>query len=268
MGRSRKTLKVKRVQLRLSDRDLEILERYSVDQINDLMHTALNTITPGSGLGMPVTSILRPKSVCTETIARIGYANGLIGVFFPEKMEEFRQIIKIRCGYSWEGWRWERKVGEKNAGDRMAEVAYRLLEAGFIVQVEWSEVAAKIANNSYIPEALHLVKVFASGAYKDWFTFSYPRDEDQWYQKIMRLTAAKYEDGHLRIPPEHFAEVEDFAEHNGFHFTESARSVLEKWRQIRDVQQLIELKPRSKSGKTKKATMAQLDGIPEGLLDD
>jgi hypothetical protein len=268
MGRKPSLLVCRRVQVRLNSSDAEIFDRYNAAQLSEIMSVALRTVTPGSKLGVSVNSILRPKDVWTETIARIGCSGNNIEIFFPEKLDEFKSVVKNKCGFVWDVWRWVRNTPEKHVCDHMAEVAYRLLEAGFVVQIQHSEVVKKVVSVSYIPEPLHLVKAFTRGQYEGWFTFDYPKGED-WYTEIMKLTAARYDSGVIAVPPEHYAEVEDFAEVNGFQFSVAALKVAEEWRQIRDVQQLIELKPRSKTGKNKRRSLPESSAeIPEGLLDD
>lgn len=267
MGRKKKEKVCRRVQVRLSESEAEIFDSYNSDQISSVLGIALKSISPESKLGEVITSVLRPREPITETIARISWRDSYVRVFFPEKLEVFRQAVKNQCGYVWDSGMWSRKATEKTASDRMAEVAFRLLDAGFIVQVEYSEVAKKIAAGSFVAEALHLVKVVGSGVYKEWFTFSFPRGEE-WYDEIMSLTAARYDSGMIVVPPEHYAELEDFAEQNEFKFSESAFKNIQKWKQIRDVQQLIDIKS-VQSGKKKKKTLPiNQQDVPESLIDD
>ena len=107
---------------------------------------------------------------------------------------------------------------------------------------------------------------YVSDPYNGWFTFEYPKGED-WYSEIMKLTAAKYTDGLIVVPPEQFAEVEDFAEINDFELTERAVEIAAKAREV--AESAIIFEPRRKTKKTKKKeSNADSNPIPAHLRDD
>lgn len=266
MPRKPKTLEKRRIQIRLPDRQLEIFDAYTPDELSQIVSIALDTIHPNHGKTIIPPVVIRPKNLLTETIARISVGKNLISIFLPEKVEEFRLLVKS-MGYEWTRQAWERSAEESVIVDRAAEIGYRTLLEGIPVQVDCEEVRRKIILGKFQVEPQYMIRVIVKGAYSNWFTFSYPRGEE-WYSKIMRITVAKYVDGLICVPSEHFTEVEDFAETEGFVFSESARKLLEKSKTDRVSAQVIDVKPIKQRNKKKSKPKNAGNKIPDHLKDD
>lgn len=268
MGRSRKTQLVKRVQLRLSSEVADVCDRLSSDELSEIIEKAIQAgIRPGKSLGAVVQVVIRPERIRSRTIARIMATDeGLIQIQFPEKRDDFRNVV-YPLGYTWNEWCWQRKVSADVACDRVAEVAHNLLLKGFVVQVDHSEIRDRAITGLYEPEAFRMVKVTNSGVYKDWFVFEYPRSDD-FYEDLMNLTGAKYVDKRVKVPQEHFAEVEDFAGENEFQFSTKAREVLENTKAMWESALLVLPKQKKRNKQKSKTFDTGEVVIPDALKDD
>lgn len=81
------------------------------------------------------TVVIRPATVKTETVARVVIKDNTLNVIFPEKRDDFKAVIKDKCGFRWNGECWQRHIAALNGSiaDRTAEVGHQLLAAGFCV---------------------------------------------------------------------------------------------------------------------------------------
>lgn len=268
MARPTKNAAKKRVQLRLAPDVLAVCDRLSSEELSELVEAAIRAgMRPGKQLGATVQAVMRPEKIRTRTIARIMTTEaGLIQILFPEKRDDFRDVV-YSLGYTWNEWCWQRQVQAKVVCDRVAEVAHNLILKGFVVQVDHTEIRDRAVTGQYEPEAFRLVKVDVKGVYKDWFVFEYPRADD-FYDDLMSLTGAKYADKRVKVPPEHFAEVEDFAEQNGFQFSPTARAALEQARSLWESALLVLPAKKQRKAKAKTPVNSTEVIIPDALKDN
>lgn len=265
MPRSKNKLIPRRVLLRLEPRHAELFDCYTTEQISQLMARALDTITPDFVPGIVAPLILKPKQLSTVTIARVSVHGLIIRVLFPEKLEGFRSVVKL-LRYEWDRPFWMRRFKQEHViCDRAAELCYRILEIGIPVQIDYTGVRDKVVSGKFQIEPMRLIKVVTTGAYEGWFSFNWPKGED-YYPKAMSITAARYSDGRVIAPPEHFVEVEDFAETEGFSFSESARIALQESKKQQEIELLIDVRPIKKRHSKKKRRASA--GIPDHLKDD
>jgi len=270
MGRNPKSKGLKRVQLRLDSSTLEVCDRLTSDELSQIVEVAIkNGIRSNKPLGSQIQAIIRPEKLITKTITRItvtGATQHTVQIMFAEKREDFRALMH-QFLYKWSDPFWSRSFDQRESCDRVSEIAHNLLLNGFAVQTDHSEIRDRAVTGQYEPESFRLIKLGAIKPYDGWFVFEYPRADD-FYSKLMRLTGAKYADGRVRFVPEHFAEVEDFAEQNGFQFSAKARNALEDARSLWESALLV--LPAKKKDKKKAAN--PLDNveveIPDALKDD
>jgi hypothetical protein len=265
MPRPKSVLIPSRIVLRLNERDTEILKGYTIAQVSEIMSKALSTIAPGVDHGINAPSVLRPIKLSTNTIARVYIKKMTIRVFLPEKVESFR-LLANKMLYTWDVPFWERTFkSECIVCDRAAELCYRILELGIPVQIDYTGVRDKVVSGKFQIEPTKLIQVIASGLYEGWFKITWRREEDC-YSKAISLTAAKYVDKAVIVPPEHFLEIEDFAEEEGFDFSESAVIAIEESKKKREIERLIDVYPIDKRH-TKKRRKSSAE-IPDHLKDD
>lgn len=257
----------RRVLLRLEPRHAEVFDCYTTEQLSLIMAKALDTITPDAVPGVVAPSVIKPKLLSTATIARVSVSvDGLtVRVLFPEKSENFRLVVRS-LRYEWNSPFWMRQFKQEALiCDRAAELCYRILELGIPVQIDYTGVRDKVVSGKFQTEPMHLIEVVTTGVYKGWFSFSWPKGED-YYTKAMSITAARYSDGRVIAPPEHFIEVEDFAETEGFSFSDFARTALEESRKQQEIELLIDVRPIAKRHKKRARNTAE--SVPDHLKDD
>jgi hypothetical protein len=178
---------------------------------------------------------IRPESPITETVAEIRIDDGSVEIRFPEKRDDFWQIVKKGLGYTWQDGRWRRRIGihTGTALDRGAEAGNRLLRAGFVVRCFNDSARAMMIDASFVPECNRWVMAKVKGEYAGWFTISWPRPDDL-YDDARRLPGSRYCKPEVVVPAEHFDEVLDFAEVNGFQLSPGARELVDRARAARD----------------------------------
>lgn len=268
MGRKPSKKQIKRVQLRLSKEVASVCDRMSSEEISKILEVAISSgIRPDKPLGATVQAVMRSKKIRTKTIARISTIDDcLIQIQFPEKRDDFRELV-YQYGYRWNEWCWQRKVKPNVLCDRVAEIANVLLLNKFVVQVDHSEIRDRAITEQFEPEPLRRVALSTLKGFEGWFAFQYPCGND-FYDELMTLTAAKYADKLVRVPPEHFAEVEDFAEQNEFSFTPTAREALENARSLWASALLVIPAKKKRSKKAANPVDDDLVEIPDALKDD
>jgi hypothetical protein len=251
--------------LRISEGNLELHHRYTPEERSEIYDRALTTIFPKVPTERIQPVLIRPPKTETNTICRVLIVDRHVRLFFPEKRDDFRDLVK-RLRYGWDGC-WERKFSESvDIVDRAAEIANELLLAGFCVQIENEAVKDRVIDRSFIPEAFKSIKRALAGLYKDCFVINWPKADDC-YAEAMKLTAARYADGSVYVPSEHFAEIEDFAEINEFVLSEAAIELAAEAKTARE--SAIIISPKRKTRKApKKNERSNSNAIPAHLRDD
>lgn len=263
-GRKRRAGVSRRVVLRISEANLELFDRYTDEERSNIFDRALTTIFPKVPTEKIQPVLIRPRQTLTETICRVLIVDRYVRLFFPEKRDDFRELVK-RLRYGWDGC-WERKFSESvDIIDRAAEIANELLLGGFCIQIEHEPVKDRVIARSFVPEAFKSIKRAMSGLYKDSFVINWPKAEDC-YGEAMKLTAARYADGSVYVPSEHFAEVEDFSEINEFVLSEAAIELAAEAKAARE--SAIIINPKRKTRKAPKKNEHSGNGIPPHLRDD
>jgi hypothetical protein len=208
--------------------------------------------------------MLKPPDPLTKTVASIQIANVTVRVLFTEKRDDFNTLVK-RLGYHWQYPYWQRELVARNGTpqDRAAELAARLLEAGFCVEagaaIEQQAIAA-----AYELEHTRWVLRRTAGQYLDHFVLLWERDADL-YHKALRLTGAKYRDGHLVVPGSSYEEVQDFAGMHGFKFSQIARDLANEERAKWEAGLIVNVKAK-RPDRQSAANTAPI-GIAPDLLD-
>jgi hypothetical protein len=264
-GRKPKPGIPRRPLIRLSPELCEVYDRYTDKERDEIFNRALATIFPLVPDAPPKPTIIRPRDAVSSVICRVVASDRLISLFYPEKREDFRLLVKS-FRYQWTT-HWQRKFkGVVDIVDRAAEISHEILLLGIPVQIDSEVTRDRLLSSSFVPESFKRVMGYIADPYNGWFTFEYPKGED-WYSEIMKITAAKYVDGLIVAPPEQFAEVEDFAEINDFELTEKALSIAANARSI--AESAIIFQPRRKTRKSrKKEISADTNPIPAHLRDE
>lgn len=158
------------------------------------------------------------------TVARL--TSGQHGVFakLPEKNEEFRQIVRFRLGYEWDGKSWYRRLDECSGPipDRLLETAAALHAAGFVIDID-DELAIRLQSGNWQPE--HKRWVITVGQY---FGLRWRGNNENLYHRSLMLPESGWNHDHkvVTVPALYYNEVQGFADEHEFHLTEQAKALL------------------------------------------
>lgn len=192
--------------------------------------------------------LARPEKPLIESIARVSVTETGVQIFFPERREEFRQIMRRR------GLRWNAPVFARQIPDdgirphRAAELIHDLLAAGFCVKADQALVEMAI-HGRYDSEPLRIVSA-ASGEYAGWFRIWWQYDEDC-YAVAKMLPGSRYHKPCVVVPAEQYEEVLDFAQIHGFILTEKALALAEQARAERESAIVVSLTAPPPAGYTR-----------------
>lgn len=183
--------------------------------------------------------LLSPTEPRTSTIARVWHSGNLVLCSFKEHNEHFRKQVKS-LGLDWmEAYRaWTRSLNPIINGqpsDRAAELAARLISAGFVCEVD-NEVALAVQSANWQPEQKCWVK---AGTKDGKFHLRWRGQDENLYWRAKMLPDAQYdsESKSVTVPAIYFSEVIGFAEEHEFQFTDAAQDLLESAR--REYQRMI-----------------------------
>jgi len=182
-----------------------------------------------------IEATVRPEKPVTETVAEIRALENCIEVHFPEKRDDFREIVKVQLGMEWSVNRWTRKLVKINGtpADRAAEAGHRLLAAGFPVRIFDDETRQKAITGTYGPEHTRWIMCRVSGDYLGYLSIKWGRKED-FYRAAKGIKRSRYYKSNVVVPPEYFDEVLDFAQLYDFRISESAQKAIDVARQARE----------------------------------
>lgn len=176
---------------------------------------------------------VRPEQPETETVAEIAVTGDSVKIAFPEKVEEFRLLMR-KHGYRWQGDHWLRTLNKRNGvpQDRAAEIGHILLGSNFIIRIYDEAVRNAAIDGHYTEEQTRWITAYTSGKHKGRFCISWHWDDD-FYRDAKRLPTARYVKPNISVGAEHFDEILDFAEVNGFSLSDAAMALVDSARKAK-----------------------------------
>jgi hypothetical protein len=213
-----------------------------------------------------IEATVRPEKPITETVAEIRALEKSVEVHFPEKREDFRQIVRFKLGYGWNGTCWRRNLKPTNgtAHDRAAELGHRLLTAGYPIRLFDDTIRVHAVTGTFEAESKRWIRRRIEGQYKDWLAISWPKSED-FYQAAKRIRGSRYDKPHIVVPPEQFEEVLDFAQMFSFSISEGADEVIEAARRVRASALTASVAPCAKKKLPVPGEKPEPIAVPEGV---
>jgi hypothetical protein len=266
VGRKRVEGIPRRRLIRLDSDVVEIFDRYSDAELAEVVNRSLRQIFPKVADAPKCPIVIRPVETITETICRIAIVDQEVRLIFPEKRDDFAALVK-RFKFIFPNGCWSRSFPvAADLIDRAAEIGNELLCEGFSIQVDSPQVQSRILDRSFVPESFRMIRRCVKGEFAGCFVFSW-RKQDDLFSEAMKLTAARYSEGSVYVPSEHYLEVEDFAEINGFELSEAAIALAVEAKLIRESAVIVNPKRKSKK-KAPKVEDSKTGEIPSYLRDD
>lgn len=148
-----------------------------------------------------------------------------------EKNEDFRRIVKDKeFVFDYDTRAWRKPLGETTGVfcDRAAEMGNILLNQGFAIRIFDDEILKNAVAGNYEPE--HERWIMAPKKYPEFLTVTWNGKDDRLYNLSRRIKGFRYMEGYVRIPLSSLGELEDFAELEGFQFTERAKERISEYR--------------------------------------
>jgi hypothetical protein len=168
-----------------------------------------------------IETTVRPETSKTATIAEITVVEKSVHVNFPEKRDDFYNLIK-GLGFKW-AHVWYKKP--LNQIDCAAETGHILLANGFIVRIADKQILDKAISGQFEPERTRLIFKRISGEYNGWFAIQWGRNED-YYAVARKLPRSRYHNRSVVVPPEYFEEIMDFASVYDFKLSPGAEGLV------------------------------------------
>lgn len=177
-----------------------------------------------------IEATVRPENPVTDTVAEIRPLNNFVEIEFPERREDFRQIVREKLNMKWDGEKkcWYRKLsfGTGAAEERVAEAGHRLLAAGFPIRIYDAYIRQRAIAGDYEPECTRWITARTAGDYKGWFAVSWGRGED-FYAVARKLPGSRYDRPDVVVPAEQFEQILDFAQMYDFRLSPGAQQLVE-----------------------------------------
>lgn len=251
----------------MRDYDKLISGSISRDSIHDtwdseLLDRALDILLDGKTPGQAEeaeTTVLSPERKESETMVKVIYTDEEVSVESPKDTG----VIEVAksCGFRWDGSVWMMKIGATtgSAVDRAAEIANKLLLAGYQVTVPASIRQAAVSGN-YEPRCTRWISRYKDDA--DHVYVSWDRNDDM-YCHAKEITGAKWFSRRgMRVPASSADEIEDFAQLYGFRITDGAKEAIAKYRKSVTI-----VTPESGEAVEKKDGKEALDNILQSSRD-
>ncbi len=173
-------------------------------------------------------------------IVTIVITDNAVEVRYP-KDETFRAKVK-EAGFCWDSdnYCWKKDLSFRTGSgiDRAADIANKLLTAGFSVDCKNADVRQKAVDGTFEPECKNWISRLANGEYANWLSISIPRrgsssDAQELYDASRRIKGSRWFKGSTVVPASQYAAVEDFANIYGYKFSDGA---IEQIKETRDAE--------------------------------
>ncbi len=216
-----------------------------------------------------VEATVSPEEPVSELAVEISLSGKTISAVFPEKREDFKEIVKS-LGYVWSNGCWQRVPG-KFAGspvERLVEVGHTLLSHGFLIRVFDEELRARIVSGVFEPEHTRRISKMTDGDYVGWFCIRWGKQED-YYAVARNLHNSKYNAPHVVVPPVQFAQVLDFAGLYDFRLSQGAQEAVCQARTDKEKMLVVTKEPAQLKEKTVASDKPPMPEVPETVeIDD
>lgn len=208
-------------------------------------------------------STVTPEKFITNVPAEINFTSEKITVKF-EKNDTFRKIVKS-LGYSWDGI-WSKNITKTtgSAEERAAELGNKLLNAGFPITICDKNVLENAVAGKFESECKNWIFIRKSGKHEGRLAITWEGYSDTLYSKAKTLPGAVWDSG-MVVRIEHYLEVEDFAELNGFKFSSGALEAIEEQKK-KELNKVI-VKPEKAENKKEKKVEDILNS-KDDVIDD
>jgi hypothetical protein len=206
----------------LLDREFEAIKRVGAEPPKEIIDAAKAEAT------------VYPEKSISNLVAEITIKGNILEVYYPEKNEILRQIMR-GLYFEWVGY-WKREINKFNGTvrDRTIETGNKLLAKGFPIRIYDTEIRQHAIMGEYIPECKRWIKSIVSGEFTGWLSISWPYEGTNYYDAARKLPGSKYNRPNVVVPPESFMEILDFAKMYKFSISDKAQEILDNAQQLKE----------------------------------
>lgn len=207
---------------------------------------------------------VRPEQEKTKTPAEITVAGNTITIDFPERREDFRELVKRQLGYSWQGSAWQRLISPRagTVPDRMAEAGNRILALGISVRIHDSEIRRKALEADFEPEHKRWVVLLTRGAHAGKLGLFWPYEDDL-YSDAKRLPGARWSRPYVVVPATAYDAILDFTDMHGVRLSPGAQQAIDDARQAHDAALIV--RPAAPAPQLQGRPADTLPPVPQGV---
>ncbi|OGS40530.1 MAG: hypothetical protein A3K77_00875 [Euryarchaeota archaeon RBG_13_31_8] len=215
--------------------------------VEDLLEDALKNVkTPEEQIKIDIEkqieqevkaeATIRPENPKTKTVSEISIQGNMVKINFPEKRDDFYQLIRHDFGFSWTGSYWKRELTttEGTAEDRAVEVGNKLLSNGFCIRIIDNTLRDRAIKGEYKEECKKWILERKKDKYKGWFAINWKHEAGDYFKSAKRIPGSRWDKPSVVVPPEQFEEVLGFAEVHGFKFTKEAFDLIEQAKKAKE----------------------------------
>lgn len=170
---------------------------------------------------------VEPSEVMFDGVVEIVATENNIKVLY-QRNDTFIKIVK-ELNYKWRDNCWQRSINSITGSyiDRSAEVANKLLNAGFRVAIPEVEIKEKALTATYEVECDRWI---FNRVDTNKFAIKWYEKNDDLYSASKCLKGARWDSGSMLVNVQNYKQVEEFAEMYGFKFTEKALELIEQYK--------------------------------------
>jgi hypothetical protein len=172
---------------------------------------------------------LMPVKMATKIPCEIRINGSDVELLFPEKREDFRQLVKFTHYFAWDDAKWSRR----GTADKAVEMGVAILALGIPVRINDRTIRERVAAGDQIRENTKKITKATAGIRSGWFVIGWKKSDGDYYAKAKRIPGSKWENGKMVAPADAADTIADFAKVEGFELSPGAIGLIENVRAIR-----------------------------------
>lgn len=206
-----------------------------------------------------IEATIKAEEPKTNTIAEISILEKTLVVTFPEKLNDFRLLIRSH-GFTWFNNKWAKKLTKWNGNPkaRAAEIGREILADGYSIRIYDEEIRDMVINGSYEIEKTRWITLYSPHLLQ----ISWGRNDDCYYA-AKALPTAKYVKPNITVAVEQFEQVLDFAQINNFLIDDEAQKAIDIAREVKINALILCVEKQPKKVRQRKKPKIEALAVPE-----
>ena len=182
-----------------------------------------------------IEATVRPLEPRTETVAEIKPLEDRLEIHFPERHENFREIMHNNR-FQWKDGCWTRNINTTTgpAHDRAAEIGNVLLRNNFIIRIYDEQIRKNAVSGTFEPECDRLIMTSANTGLEGKLLVRWWEKDQRLYDAARRLPRSKWSKPYVVVSGIYFSEIEDFAKMYNFKISPKAQELIEDARKTKE----------------------------------